>query len=364
VDLDAFYASVEQRHDPSLAGLPVIVGADPREGFGRGVVLSASYEARRFGVRSAMPARQAASLCPQARWVWPHHERYAEASDRVFALLRSERVTLEPASIDEAYIDITKSVQGFEEAVDHARALKAKVRAAEGLTVSVGVATNKLVAKIASDAAKPDGLTPVRPGEEASFLAQRQVRAIPGVGPKTESALVAAGIERCADLASAPLDLLRSLVGSWAPTLRAHALGIDDSPVLVDWERRSLGSETTFDVDEEDRAAILRTIEELAAGAAESLRSEGLLCRTVGIKVRNQDFSTFTRARTLPGPTAETASIQAVAARLFRENDAGEKIRLIGVRLSGLVQGGQASIDRWSADALGEAPRWEPRFRF
>ncbi|MHB8585871.1 MAG: DNA polymerase IV [Thermoplasmatota archaeon] len=364
LDLDAFYASVEIRDDPSLAGKAVIVGADPQAGKGRGVVVTASYEARKFGVRSAMPVSQAWRLCPHATWVPPRHERYGEASRHVMELLAIDGALVEPASIDEAFLDVTGRVQSFDEAVALAQALKKRIFAAEGLTVSVGVAANKLVAKVASDARKPDGLTVVRPGSEGAFLAPLPVRKIPGVGPKTDEALAAAGLHTCGEVAGASLELLRSIVGSWAAPLKFHAGGFDDAPVLADWERKSLGSETTFDHDIDDRAEILGAIDSLSKDVTSSLSGEGLMARTVHVKIRTENFTTFTRARTLPGPSADEGSIRAVARQLFVDNDPGVPIRLIGVRLTNLVGGGQATLERWKADILGEAEPWQPPWRF
>lgn len=365
LDLDAFYASVEQLDHPEWRGRPVVVGADPQGGRGRGVVATASYEARAHGIRSAMPVSQAWRRAPaETVWVWPRFARYGEKSEEVFAVLRATGAVVEPASIDEAYLDLTERVAGFAEARALAAALRRRIRHEAGVTASVGVGPNKLVAKIASDANKPDGLTVVREEDAEAFLAPLPARKIPGVGPKTEAALDAAGLRTCGDVAAAPLALLASIVGSWAPVLRAHARGLDDSPVVADWERKSVGSETTFLADEGDRDAILRTIDELASEAARALAEEGLLARTVTVKIRLADYTTFTRARTLPGPFGDAATAQEAARRLFLENDPGAPLRLVGVRLTGLTEGGQATLARWSADVLGEAAPWSPRWRF
>lgn len=361
VDLDAFYASVEQLDHPEWRGRPVVVGADPQGGRGRGVVATCSYEARQHGIRSAMPISQAWRRAPpDTVWVWPRFQRYSEVSEQVFGILRASGAVVEPASIDEGYVELTDRVASFEEAAALAAALQRRIRRETGVSASIGVGPNKLVAKIATDVRKPAGLTVVRAEEAASFLAPMPARKIPGIGPKTEAALDAAGIRTCADVAAAPLPLLGAIVGSWAPSLQSHARGQDDSPVVADWERKSIGSETTFLADEDDREAILRAFDELAGEAAAHLAQEKLLARTVTIKLRLSNFTTFTRARTLPGPFGDAATVREAARRLFLENDPGGPLRLVGVRLTGLAGGGQTTLSRWSADLLGEADAWRP----
>lgn len=365
LDLDAFYASVEQLDHPEWRGLPVVVGADPQEGRGRGVVATASYEARRFGIHSAMPISQAWRRAPpETVWTFPRFARYSELSGRVFAILRATRGVVEPASIDEGYVDLTPRVADLSEAEALGRAVKRRIRHEIGVTASVGIGPNKLVAKIATEAHKPDGLTVVAAADAERFLAPLPARKIPGIGPKTEAALDAAGIRTCADLAAAPAGLLASVVGSWGPMLAAHARGIDETPVAADWERKSVGAETTFLEDQHDRGEILSALDALADEAVAGLAGEGLLARTVTVKIRLADFTTFTRARTFPGPVSDAGPVREAARRLFLENDAGEPVRLVGVRLTNLVEGGQATLSRWSADVLGEAEGWRPRWRF
>ncbi|HEX2021448.1 MAG TPA: DNA polymerase IV [Candidatus Thermoplasmatota archaeon] len=365
VDLDAFYASVEELDHPEWAGSPLVVGADPQEGRGRGVVTTANYEARRFGIRSAMPIGEAWRRCPTARFVFPRFERYAAKSEEVFAILREACRTIEPASIDEGYVDATGQTATFAEAVGLARTLQARIREAARLSASFGVASNKLVAKIATDMRKPGGLTPVEPGTEAAFLAPLPARKIPGVGPKTEARLAQIGVATCGQLAALPPRVLAAEFGTWGPRLAALARGEDDAPVETAWERKSLGSETTFLRDEEDPAAWEATLRDLARQAAAGAREEGVMARTVTVKVRYAGFETHTHARTLPRPTDDPEALAAVALDLLRENPPPRAVRLLGVRLSHLQRRGalQTDLSRWPADVLGEAGAWRPAQR-
>ena len=365
VDLDAFYASVEELDHPEWKGHPLVVGADPQGGRGRGVVTTANYEARRFGVRSAMPISQAWQLCPHARYVFPRFERYAEKSGEVFRVVREMADLVEPAGIDEGYLDVSSRAATFPEAVEVARALQRRIRDETMLSASVGVATSKLVAKIATDMQKPAGLTAVPPGTEEAFLAPLPARKIPGVGPKTEARLLELGLVTCADLAAAPASLLAREFGSWGPRLGQLARGLDDAPVEVGWERKSLGSETTFDRDEADPEEWARTLRSLAAEIAASLREEGRVARTVTLKVRLQGFETHTRARTLPMPVDDAGTLERVAAELLREFAPARPVRLLGLRVTGLggASGEQATMDAWPADLLGEQPAWRPAQR-
>lgn len=366
VDLDAFYASVEELDNPAWAGHPLVVGADPQEGRGRGVVATANYAARAFGIRSAMPISEAWRRCPHARFVPPRFERYAEKSGEVFALLRETTPLVEPASIDEGYLDVTAVAPAFEDAVALARSLQARVRERTRLTASLGVAASKLVAKIATDMRKPEGLTAVPPGTEEAFLAPLPVRKIPGVGPKSEERLAAHGVATCGDLAALPPALLQREFGAWGPRLARLARGDDDSPVQVEWERKSLGGETTFLRDEPDPRQWRATVEALARDAAAGLAQEGVLARTVTLKVRLAGFETYTRARTLPHATDDARELAAVALALLDENEPARAVRLLGVRLSHLAparRDGQRLLADWDAALLGEAPPWRPRQR-
>lgn len=363
VDLDAFYASVEVRENPALAGLPVIVGADPKQGRGRGVVTTASYEARKFGVRSAMPISQAYRLCPNGVYVFPNFPLYGSVSGNVFEILRGTGAIVEGASIDEAYLDASRLVSDWDAAAALARRIQAEVVDKERITCSIGVAPSKLVAKIATDMAKPNGVTLVREGEEAAFLAPLPARKMPGVGPKTELALDALGFRTCGDLASAAPDKLARVLGSWGPRLAEMARGIDDAPVSAGWDRKSLGSEGTFDEDVADQSEIRETVDALAREVAASLAEERLSARTVTLKIRLSDFTTFTRARTLPSATTDADAIAAAALDLLAENWPAQAVRLLGVRLTHLSgrPTRQVTLQEWPADILGEdAVAWEP----
>ena len=303
VDMDAFYASVEQRDDPALAGRPVAVGGQPDR---RGVVAAASYEARVFGVRSAMSMAKAVRLCPSLVIVPPDFARYRAASNAVFTLFREVTPLVEPLSLDEAYLDVTENQWGEPLATRVAKRLKERIREETRLTASAGVAPNKFLAKIASGWKKPDGLTVISPDKVEPFLQQLQVDALWGVGPVTARKLRARGIERLVDVRAADPDLLRDTVGSLADWLRQLADGIDDRPVTPNRETKSSGSENTYAQDITDLAAIRDGIARMAADAARWLTRRELLARTVTIKVRYSDFTTITRSHTAP-PTRDEA---------------------------------------------------------
>ena len=275
VDMDAFYAAVEQLDHPEYLGKPVIVGADPRGGKGRGVVSACSYEARRFGVRSALPISQAYRLCPQAIYVRPRMERYEEMSRRVFAVLRSYTDFVEPLSIDEAFLDVTRSRSLFGNAETIGRRLKAQVREATGLVASVGVAPNKFLAKIASDLGKPDGFVVVPHGEEAAFLRDLPLSRLWGVGPKTEARLARIGLRTIGDLAATARPTLEELLGDAGVHLWELAHGIDAREVVPSEPAKSIGAETTFGEDTDDPERLRRTLLALAERVAHRLRDEG-----------------------------------------------------------------------------------------
>lgn len=344
-DLDAFFASVEQRDNPELRGRPVIVGGPPEA---RGVVAAASYEARRFGVRSAMPMSRALRLCPQAVRLSPRFERYAQVSRQVMAIFRSLTPLVEPLSLDEAFLDVTAQAEAYGGPEALARHLKERVRQETGLTVSIGVGSNKTVAKIASDLGKPDGLVVVPPGEEAAFLAPLPVRALWGVGPRTEALLAEAGIATVGELARADPEQLRRLLGSRAPLFQAMARGIDERPVQVERERKSVGAETTFPRDLPDGPELRRALAELAAQVARRLRSQGVRARTVAIKLRYADFRTVTRQRALPLPVSEGDEIaRAASALLEGVASPGDRFRLLGIQGSRLVSRGEEQLTLW-----------------
>lgn len=335
--MDCFYAAVHMRDDPSLRGRPVIIGGDPA---GRGVVAAASYEVRRFGVHSAMSSAEARRRCPQAVFLKPEFPRYRRESEAIFALFREVTPVVQAVSIDEGYLDVTDHLEGFGSATGVAREIRRRVLAERGLTVSVGVAPNKLVAKIASDHGKPDGLVVVRPGRVAEFLAPLPVRRLHGVGPATERALGELGVATVADLGRVPLDILTTRFGRHGGVLYEFARGIDGRPVDTRRVRKSLGTENTYRRDltqlEEMRAEVRR----MAAEVAESLERRELAGRTVTLKVRYDDFTTVTRSRTLAGPTAHAGVVAASATDLLAATDAHRRpVRLLGVTVSNLAGG-------------------------
>jgi DNA polymerase-4 len=334
VDMDAFYASVEQRDDPTLAGRPVAVGGRPES---RGVVAAASYEARAFGVRSAIPMARAVRLCPELVVVPPDFRRYKEVSDRVFAIFREATPLVEPLSLDEAYLDVTENAWGFALGVEVARRLKARIREETSLTASAGVAPNKFLAKIASGWRKPDGLTVIAPERMELFLQKLPVDALWGVGPKTAAKLRAAGIERLVDVRAADAAMLQRIVGSWAEDLRRLAFGDDPRPVNPNRERKSIGCEETYAKDLTDLADIEREVGALARHAADILQRKGLFARTVTLKLRYATFDTITRSESKAPATRSPEEITARAVALLAKTEAGRRpVRLLGVSLHGL----------------------------
>ncbi len=334
IDMDAFYASVEQRDEPKLKGRPVVVGGDPRR---RGVVAAASYEARAFGVRSAMPMARAVSLCPSLVIVPPGFGKYRAVSKQVFALFREVTPLVEPLSLDEAYLDVTENAWGEPLGVNVARRLKESIRASTGLTASAGVAPNKFLAKIASGWKKPDGLTVIAPDRVETFLSQLPVEALWGVGPVTAGRLRAIGCVRLVDVRSADPARLREAVGGWAETLGKLARGIDERPVVPFRPPRSCSTEETYAEDLLDRRLIRSEVERMAAEDAAWLAKKGLLARTVTLKVRYAGFETITRSDSRRPPTCSGAELAARAAALLLKTEAGRRpIRLLGVGVHGL----------------------------
>ena len=338
IDMDAFYASVEQRDDPSLRGKPVVVGGDPAQ---RGVVAAASYEARAYGVRSAMPMARAVRLCPVLHIVRPDFSKYRACSQAVFALFRSVTPLVEPLSLDEAYLDVTENTWQEPLGREVALRLKAAIREATGLTASAGVAPNKFLAKIASAWKKPDGLTVIAPERVEKFLQHLPVEALWGVGPVTARRLHERGIRTIPDVRAADPALLRELVGSQADWLRRLADGMDDRPVVPDRDVKSSGSENTFATDLIDLAEIRAAVDGMARDTASWLQRRSLLARTVTVKVRYSDFTTVTRSHTAP-PTRNVDDIAARAVALLERTQAGTRpVRLLGVSVHNLVDTAQ-----------------------
>jgi DNA polymerase IV len=351
VDMDAFYASVEQRDDPALRGRPVAVGGSPTS---RGVVCAASYEARQFGVRSAIPMSRAVRLCPELVVVPPNFRKYGEVSSRVFAIFRSVTPLVEPLSLDEAYLDVTENAWSLPLGVDVARRIKERIREEMSLTASAGVAPNKFLAKIASGWKKPDGLTVIAPEKIEGFLQKLSVEALWGVGPVTARKLRAAGIERLVDVRSADADVLKRAVGRWAEGLRRLAFGEDDRPVEPNRERKSIGCEETYAKDLDDFERIRVEIEALARHAADILVRKELRARTIMLKLRYSNFETITRSDTRDPATREPADIAARAHDLLGRTEAGRRpVRLLGVSLHGLSPGRDSNSE---ARIQGEFP--------
>ena len=332
LDMDAFYVNVHLLDHPEDAGVPLVVGGRPE---GRGVVASASYEARRFGVRSAMPAAQALRLCPQLKFVGHNWPRIKECSQEVMSLLR-QAGPVEQMSVDEAYVDLTNRPQPETTAV----ALQRRVKEETGLPASVGLASSKLVAKVASDFDKPEGCTIVRPGQEQAFLAPLSVRVIWGIGPRTAERLATLGIKTCRDLALADPAPLHAAFGRQAQPLQQRARGIDRRPVSAERELpKSISQERTFVRDVNDPAYLQEKLQEMAATVAQSLQRRGLVAHTVTVKFRWADFTTFTRQKTISAPIDDEAGIARLAQLIWRENwPEGQRMRLLGVGVSNLEE--------------------------
>lgn len=370
VDMDAFFVSVEEIFDPTLKGKPVVVGGDRDE---RGVVAAASYAARKFGVHSAMPLRTAAKLCPQAIFVHGHPERYREYSHKVHEVLNSFTPTVEMASIDEAYIDMggTERLHGHPLAAAHA--LHDRMKKQTALNCSIGIATARVVAKIASDQAKPNGVLFILPGLEADFLAPLEVRKIPGVGKVTEQRLHELGIKLVRDLAQMGEDRARRELGEWGASLVGKAQGLDaggwyDEDIGANSGAKSISHEHTFGEDTGDGERLESTLARLSQMVCRRMREDGVEARTIQLKLRWSDFTTITRARTLEHPTSVDTEVVSVTRELFRKNwKPGATVRLLGVHASGFDEDPQMTLlpdeqkDRMKA-ALKTADKLRDKF--
>ncbi len=357
--MDAFYAAIEQRDKPELRGRPVVVGADPKGGQGRGVVSTASYEARRFGIGSAMPISQAYRLCPHAAYVDVAMGHYIEVSKQIKRLLREVTDLVEPVSIDEAFLDVTDAGRTRGSGEQIARHLKQRIREETELTASVGVATSKLVAKVASDMRKPDGLVVVAPGEEATFLAPLPIRRLWGVGPKAEEQLLKLGIVTIGDLARCPPERMARRVGTHGLDLVRLARGQDDRTVSGDAGRaKSIGQEHTYDSDTDDLGRLRHTLLDIADGVARRLRKHELRGRTITLKYRDESFRTLTRSETLSRPTDSSDVLFDVAWRHFEGVHRRVKVRLLGIYVSGFPTPDQLELfsePRSEADRVRDA---------
>jgi DNA polymerase-4 len=356
VDMDAFYASVEQHDDPRLAGLPVIVGGNGP----RGVVAAANYEVRKFGVRSAMPMRQALERCPQAVCVRPRMARYQEVSRVVFAIFNEFTPLVQGLSLDEAFLDVS----ACREPVAHIAAeIKRRIRARTGLSASVGAAANKLVAKIASDLNKPDGLTLVTPQTLRATLDPLPVRRLPGLGGKTGMRLEAAGIRTLGELRVASDAQLWPIFGRHSPQLRDRAAGLDDRPVMVERQELSISAEDTFDTDIGDPRKLRQAVAELADLACSRTRDRDLAAGCIAIKIREHDFTTFSRQRAVQPATQDRHMIATVATQLldrWLDEHPGARLRLLGVALRQLTPATQLDLfgaPRGGVDAALDAVR-------
>jgi DNA polymerase-4 len=349
--MDAFYASVEVRDQPELAGKPVVVGAVG----GRGVVLSASYEARAFGVRSAMPVGRAQRMCPQAIFVPPRHGVYGAVSREIMALFRGVTPEVEPLSMDEAFLDVGGAIRRLGPPAAIARRIRASVRDQYALTCSVGVATTKFVAKLASTVSKPDGMLVVPATEVLEFLHPLPVAALWGVGERTGEVLARFGLRTVGDIARTPLDTLQRELGTAAGAhLSALAWGRDPRPVLSRVPDKSIGAEETFATDVADPVVIRRELLRLSERTAQGLRAGGSVARTVVVKLRLANFKTITRSKTLPEPTDVAQKIYATACALYAGSglDTSARLRLVGVRATGLLPTGTTATQL----AFGEQP--------
>jgi len=340
VDMDCFFAAVEMLDDPALCGKPVIVGADPKGGKGRGVVSAASYEARKFGIHSAMPISKAFQLCPQGIYKPGRMRRYSEVSGHIMDILRGFTPQIEQISVDEAFLDLTGCQRLWGDPAETGAKIKSAIRKNTKLTASVGIGSNKLVAKIASDLQKPDGMVIVQPGKEKQFLAPMKVGKLWGVGPKTVDKLKGMGIETIGQLADCEQRKLGRCFGKMGLYLHERANAIDDDPVCQGYSVKSMGREHTYEEDTGDIEEIHRTLLTLSEHVAYSLRIDGIKGRTVTVKLRYQNFETHTYGRTIENSTDNAIEINSIARKLFDINwQSFRKVRLIGVSLSNLNQG-------------------------
>jgi len=340
IDLDAFFASVEQALNPELKGKPVIVGGDPER---RGVVASASYEARTVGIHAAMPSAKARRLCPQAIFIRPHFSLYKDASAKFMEIIGDFSPHIEPLGLDEAYLDVTGCEELYGSPQKLALAIKERINKELNLTASVGIATCKVVAKIASDLSKPDGLLEIAPGEEQAFLNPLPIAKLPGVGKKTEQALKEIGITIIGELARLPLDTIKRQLGATGAVLHSYARGIDDREVKAPGEAKSISQELTFSHDTLDHNFLEANLHSLCQEVCQDLRSQNKRAKCVAIKLRYSDFKTITRQVTLKEASDVTCVVFATAQQLLSKALAQQEkpVRLIGIRISSLVDEGK-----------------------
>ena len=337
VDMDKFFAAVEERENPEIRGKPVVVGADPKEGTGRGVVSTSNYEARKYGVTSGIPIARAWRLCPAAVYLPVNYSLYQKVSARIMAILRGYAEKFERWGLDEAFLDVSSRVKNFKEAEKLAQKIKKEVYEKERLTCSVGVGPNKLVAKICSDFEKPDGLTVVRAEDEKAFLSPLRVRKLLWVGRKTENRLNMMGIQTIGDLANYDASVLAEKFGAGGTQLYLMAQGIDNSEVQEHWEKKSMSREITFEEDTCDSKLIFETLDALSKDLHHELTTSNFTFKTITVKIRYENFETHTHGKTLPFFTDRLKDIQKSSRDLVQDYlRSDRKIRLIGVRLSNL----------------------------
>jgi DNA polymerase IV (DinB-like DNA polymerase) len=340
MDMDHFYTAVEEREHPEYKGKPVVVGADPKEGKGRGVVSTSNYEARRSGVRSGMPISRAWKLCPEAIYLPPNFPLYIKVSKEIMQIAQKYADKFEPWGLDEAFLDVSARVKDYAEAEAYAKQLKREIKEKENLTCSIGVGPNKLIAKVASDYQKPDGLTLVKEEEAEAFLAPLPVRKLLWVGRKTEAKLKKMGINTIGDLARYDPTVLTEAFGVMGTQMHLMARGIDRSEVEARTEVKSISHETTFEEDTDDAEAVLKALDALAAEVSKEVTEQKLFFKTVTVKVRYENFETHTRSKTLPFITNRLKDLQKTARELLKAYlKPNRKIRLIGVRVSSFVKG-------------------------
>ncbi len=337
IDLDAFFASVEEIKNPELKGRPIIVGADPKQGKGRGVVSTCNYEARKFGIHSAMPISYAWKLCPEAAYLPVNMSLYEEISKRIIDILKSFTDRVEQVSVDEAFLDISKKVENLKDAQILAKKIKSRIVENESLTCSIGIGPNKLVAKIASDYRKPDGLTIVAKDEVRKFLAPLNVEKLGGIGSKTKNRLNSIGIKTIDDLASYDINKLKDVFGVWGEEFHRMAHGIDDSEIISEWIPKSFSREYTFDQDTSNIDKIKFITNKLCEQVVTETKDNGFSFRTITVKIRYENFETHTHSKTLSFPTLSTEIMKNTSMILlspFLRSD--RKIRLLGIRASNL----------------------------
>ena len=353
IDMDSFYASVEKRDRPELMDRPVIIGADPKGGKGRGVVATCCYVARRSGVHSAMPISTAYRLCPEGEYLGPDFHKYREVSHHIMEVLESFADSFQPVSIDEAFLDVSERVLEFPSPRKLAVAIKREIFLAEKLTCSIGIASNKSIAKIASDLEKPNGITEVEPGKEAEFLAPLPVGKISGIGPKSRKVFEANGITTIGELATVSEEFLRERIGDYAVGFKYIAMGMDDRPVMRRTGMESMSAERTFMEDTDDEKVIMETFGEIIEKLHERALKKRISYRTIGIKVRLSDFTTFTREKSLQVAITTKEPIYRNVELLWKEfSPPRTRIRLLGVRLSGVERGKpeQRTLDEWGLE--------------